>query len=107
MELSARVKGECITFMAGTHGRRRYLQILLEPTRADLLEKMAKENGVRLTGLAREMIYDGIRRATSVPVYKEAEAKDAAIWRESVRNRIEGRTRKRREIENSAADQAE
>ena len=93
--------------MAGTHGRRRYLQILLEPTRADLLEKMAKENGVRLTGLAREMIYDGIRRATSVPVYKEAEAKDAAIWRESVRNRIEGRTRKRREIENSAADQAE
>jgi hypothetical protein len=106
MELSARVKGECITFMAGTHGRRRYLQILLEPTRADLLEEMAKEKGMRLTGLAREFIYDGIKRASSVPVYKEAEAKDAAIWRESVRNRIEGRTKKRKEIEESGGDQA-
>ena len=92
--------------MAGTHGRRRYLQILLEPSRADLLEEMAKEKGMRLTGLAREMIYDGIRRATSVPIYKEAEARDQAIWRESVRNRIEGRTKKRKEIEESAGDSA-
>lgn len=92
--------------MAATHGRRRYLQILLEPTRAELLEEMAKEKGMRLTGLAREMIYDGIRRATSVPVYKEAEARDQAIWRESVRNRIEGRTKKRKEIEESVEDQA-
>ena len=92
--------------MAATHGRRRYLQILLEPTRAELLDEMAKEKGMRLTGLAREMIYDGIRRATSVPVYKEAEARDQAIWRESVRNRIEGRTKKRKEIEESAGDSA-
>ena len=91
--------------MAATHGRRRYLQILLEPTRAELLDEMAKEKGMRLTGLARELIYDGIRRATSVPVYKEAEARDQAIWRESVRNRIEGRTKKRKEIEESAGDQ--
>ena len=92
--------------MAGTHGRRKYLQILLELNRAALLEEMAKEKNMRLTDLAREFIYDGIRRATSVPVYKEAEAQDAAIWRQSVRNRIEGRTKKRREIENSAGDQA-
>lgn len=92
--------------MAGTHGRRKYLQILLEPHRAEILQALADEKGMRLTGLAREMIYDGIRKASSILEYREAEAKDAAVWRESVRNRIEGRTKKRKEIEESAGDQA-
>ena len=85
--------------MAGKHGKRWYLQILLEPHRAELLKELAEEKGVRMTGLAREMIYEGIQKATSSPVYKEAEAKDAAVWRESVRNRIEGRTKNRRKAE--------
>ena len=46
--------------MAGKHGRRVYLQILLEPHRAALLQGLADKEGKRLTGLAREFIYAGL-----------------------------------------------
>ena len=81
--------------MAGKHGRRVYLQILLEPHRAALLQDMADEQGKRLTGVAREVIYSGLEKLYPAHVYKEAKAKDEALWKESVRNRIEGRARNR------------
>lgn len=90
--------------MAGKHGRRVYLQILLEPHRAALLQGLADKEGKRLTGLAREIIYAGLEKLHPAHVYKEAEAKDAALWKESVRNRIEGRTKNRKKAENAAAE---
>jgi len=88
--------------MAGKHGKRVYLQILLEPHRAELLQSAAAEQGKRMTGLAREIIYQGLERAFPTSIYSEAQAKDAALWRESVRNRIEGRTKNRKKAEDAA-----
>ena len=88
--------------MAGKHGRRVYLQILLEPHRAALLQAAADEQGKRLTALAREVIYSGLERTHPAHVYREAEAKDAALWKESVRNRIEGRAKNRKKTEDAA-----
>nr|BDD46103.1 hypothetical protein 2 [bacterium] len=77
--------------MATQHGNRAYLQLLLQPFRADLLKELAQERGVRPTALARDLIYDALERELPASVYKEAEAKDAASWKESVRKRVEGR----------------
>jgi hypothetical protein len=88
--------------MAGKHGRRVYLQILLEPYRAELLQNMSEEQEKRMTAVAREIIYQGLERAFPSSIYNEAKAKDAALWRESVRNRIEGRTKKRKESKDAA-----
>jgi len=89
--------------MAGKHGRRWYLQILLEPHRAKLLEELSEKYEKRMTAVAREIIYLGLRDRLPAHIYNEAKAKDEALWKESVRNRIEGRTRSR----NKSKDVAE
>ena len=55
-----------------------------------------------MTALAREVIYSGLERSHPAHVYREAEAKDAALWKESVRNRIEGRAKNRKKAEDAA-----
>ena len=77
--------------MAIRHGNKTYLQILLDPHRAQLLTTLAEEKGLRLTGLVRDMVYKALERELPSSVYNEAVAKDAAMWRESVRKRVEGR----------------
>ena len=39
----------------------------------------------------RNLIYKDLERKLPSSVYKEAEAQDEAVWRKSVRKRIEGR----------------
>ena len=77
--------------MATQHGNRTYLQLLLQPFRAQLLKDLAAERGVRPTALARDLIYSALERELPASVYKEADAKDQASWKESVRKRVEGR----------------
>ena len=83
--------------MATTHGNKKYLQILLDPNRAELVMQLAQENGVRPTDMVRQMVYAHLDRVLPSSVYGEAEAKDKLCWRESVRKRIEGRSQKRKE----------
>jgi len=83
--------------VATQHGNRSYFQLLLQPYRAQLLKDLAAERGVRPTALARDLIYSALERELPASVYKEAEAKDEASWKESVRKRVEGRASARAE----------
>jgi len=78
--------------MALRHGNKTYLQILLDPHRAKLVMEQAKLKGLRSTAWIREAVYKELERQCSTSTYKEAQAKDEAVWRESVRRRVEGRT---------------
>ena len=77
--------------MSRLHGRKIYLQILLDPFRAELFEQLAEERGVKRTALVREIIYQWTAKQAGSTLYKDAERKDAALWADSVANRIEGR----------------
>ena len=77
--------------MALKHGNKTYLQILLDPYRAKLVMDQAELEGIRATAWVRNSVYSELERQLPSSVYKEAEAKDEAIWRESVRKRVEGR----------------
>jgi|TARA_R100000152_G_C6764541_1_gene189170 hypothetical protein len=78
--------------MALKHGNKTYLQILLDPHRAKLVQDKAKEDGVRATAWIRNAVYSELERQLPSSLYKEALAKDEAVWRESVRRRVEGRS---------------
>ncbi len=78
--------------MALRHGNKTYLQILLDPHRAKLVTERAKENGQRATAWIRDAVYKELERQLPASIYKEAQSKDEAVWRESVRRRVEGRT---------------
>jgi len=52
----------------------------------------AQEKGVRATAWIRNAVYRELERELPASTYKEAEAKDEAVWRQSVRRRVEGRT---------------
>ena len=90
--------------MAGVHGSRVYYQVLLQPNRADLVNALAKEAGVKSTEMIRRMVYSYLERELPASVYKQALAADEAVWRQSVRNRVEGRAKSR---EASKAEVAE
>ena len=90
--------------MAHDHGRKKYLQILIDPNRYELMEQLADEAGfskVRADGVkkvqtsawVREALYKYTADCCDDSLYKVAEAKDQAIWQESVRRRVEGRTK--------------
>jgi|TARA_E500000318_G_C3538144_1_gene203515 hypothetical protein len=93
------------TFMAIRHGNKTYMQILLDPHRAALLADLAKQQGVRSTAWIRDAVYAALEKALPSSVYQEALAKDQASWRESVRRRVEGRSKnKKAATEPSQAD---
>ena len=78
-------------FMALKHGNKTYMQILLDPHRARLVMEQAKSENIRATAWIRNAVYRELERDLPASTYKEAEAKDEAVWRESVRRRVEGR----------------
>ena len=77
------------------HGQKKYLQILLDPARAELLQSLATEKGIKPTALVRELVYQGLARSVPTTIFNEAAAKDEATWRKSVRSRVEGRQAQR------------
>ena len=77
--------------MALRHGNKTYLQILLDPHRAKLVQERAQEKGIRATAWIRDAVYKELERELPASVYKVAQANDEAVWRESVRRRVEGR----------------
>lgn len=83
--------------MAIRHGNKTYLQILLDPNRAALLAELAKEQNIRTTAWIRDAVYTALEKALPASVYHEALAKDEASWRESVRRRVEGRTKSKKQ----------
>ena len=79
--------------MAIRHGNKTYLQILLDPNRAELLKEVAENKGMRPTAWIRDAVYSVLERKLPASVYKEAVAQDDASWKASVRRRVEGRTK--------------
>lgn len=81
--------------MSLVHGKKQYLQILLDRSRYDLLEEIAARDKVRVTEAARKAIYAYLERVCEASQYKAALAMDEAAWAASVRNRVEGKISKK------------
>lgn len=79
--------------MAKRHGNKVHYQVLLDPHRAELLEQMAEQQGARPSWLLRDVAYNALRLAYGTATYGLAEAEDAAVRKQSIRNQVSGRTR--------------
>lgn len=92
--------------MAIRHGNKTYLQILLDPNRAELLKEVAENKGMRPTAWIRDAVYKMLELNVPADVYTAAATKDEAAWQASVRRRVEGRLKSRKQTEDSgkAAD---
>jgi hypothetical protein len=86
------------------HGNKHYCQLLLDPHRYRLAEALAAAEGKKVTGLLRDMVYAALEKILPSSEYKAAEAADEAAWRESVKRRVEGRMRSRKEGKVSETD---
>ena len=80
--------------MALKHGNKSFYQVLIDPNRAELIEKQAEKEGIRGTAWVMKVAYEALQREYSSSENKIAEAKDELMWRESVQRRIEGRRQK-------------
>ena len=83
--------------MAIRHGNKTYMQILLDPHRAELLVKMTESLGVRPTGWIRDVIYKELERCIPEEIYSKALNEDKEEWQASIRRRVEGRMRSKKE----------
>ena len=79
--------------MTKIHGNKIHYQILLDPHRAALLEKLAAGKGVRTTALVRDMVYRALQRGTDGAAYGLAAAKDQALHRQGIQNQVQGRVK--------------
>jgi len=79
------------------HGQKRYLQVLLDPHRADLLDAMAAQQEKRTTALVREMIYELLEQRISPEAYADAVSRDAALRADSIERQVAGRSKRRKE----------
>ena len=79
--------------MATDHGKKKYYQVLVDPNRSLLIEKSASKKGLKGTAWIRDAVYEKLQKEYTKSDYKVAEAKDEALWRESVQRRIDGRSK--------------
>lgn len=84
--------------MAIRHGNKTYLQILLDPNRAQLLMQLAESQKVRPTAWIRDMVYKQLELCVPEAQYKEAFEADKSVWAESIQRRVEGRARLKKEV---------
>lgn len=90
--------------MAHKHGAKLYFQLLLDPHRARLMEELAEKEGyvknrkdgtkkISTTSWLRDSLYAYLSSKVDDSLYAMAKARDEALWRESVRKRVEGRSK--------------
>jgi hypothetical protein len=48
--------------MARPHGKKRYYQVLLDPEQAEATEEEAERQGIRVTALMRNWIYEKLKQ---------------------------------------------
>ena len=98
--------------MAHKHGAKLYFQLLLDPNRAALMEELAEKNGyvknkkdgtkkINTTAWLRDSLYKYLSTVVDESLYKMAAARDAALWQESVRKRVEGRSKAKSQDDDS------
>jgi len=86
--------------MAIRHGNKTYLQILLDPNRAELLMNLAEGLKVRPTSWIRDVFYKELERCVPSDAYQKALDADVEVWKDSIRRRVEGRARPKKDAEN-------
>lgn len=86
------------------HGQKVYCQLLLDTNRYKLAEQLASEQGKKVTGMLREMVYAALEKALPTSDYKAAEAADKAAWAESVQRRVQGRMRPKQQPDGQEQD---
>ena len=74
--------------MTSKHGKKDYYQILLDPHRSELLKDLVNEKGIKASSLIRDLIYEQLEKKVPKHIYQVALAKDKAVWRESISNRL-------------------
>ena len=80
--------------MSQAHGNKKYLQVLIDPNRAVLLEEYAESKGIKASAAMRELLYDQL--ALEFPhKYPQALANDQKIRDQSIANRVAGRQKAR------------
>ena len=56
--------------MALKHGNKSYYQVLIDPNRAELIEKVADREGMRGTAWVRKVTYEALEREYPSSEYK-------------------------------------
>ena len=56
--------------MALRHGNKSYYQVLIDPNRAELIEKAAEKKGIKGTAWVREVAYEALEREFPSSEYK-------------------------------------
>tara|TARA_X000001382_G_scaffold125530_1_gene111077 strand:- start:214 stop:477 length:264 start_codon:yes stop_codon:yes gene_type:complete len=87
--------------LAIKHGNKTYLQILLDPHRAELLMSLAEGLKVRPTSWIRDVVYKELERCIPSQAYERALEADKAAWQDSVRRRVEGRAKLKKDAPDS------
>ena len=90
--------------MATKHGSKLYFQILIDPNRGQLVMDLAEKAGQKPTAWIRDALYEVLKRKLPSSIYDEALAKDEVTWRETVRRRVEGRLKNKKDSADAAND---
>lgn len=77
--------------MPTQHGSKFYCQLLIDPHRYKLVEKLAAKEGKKITATLRDLVYQALEKVYSPSEYRAAELADAATWAESIKRRVQGR----------------
>ena len=90
--------------MATKHGNKVYMQLLIDPNRGQLVMDLAEKAGQKPTAWIRDALYEVLKRKLPSSIYDEALAKDEVTWRETVRRRVEGRLKNKKDSADAAND---
>ena len=77
------------------HGAKRHYQVLIDPARADLLDRVAGKEGKRTTALIRDLLHEFLQGVYTKAEYQEALDADQATRADAVRRQTDGRLRAR------------
>jgi hypothetical protein len=89
--------GTCFDLMACKHGNRTYVQLLLDPLKADLLKNEQEKAGYKkLSDYLRSVLYQYIEE-TKPELYPADTTTKGLSWSEKVARRVDGKKAKRKE----------
>lgn len=77
--------------MPSQHGSKFYCQLLIDPNRYQLAQKLADKQGKKVTALLRDLVYESLETHYTKEEYQRAAWADAEVWNDSVRRRVNSR----------------
>ena len=90
-------EGTCFVLMACKHGNRVYVQLLLDPLKAELLtDEQEKAGYKKLSDYLRSVLYQYVEE-TRPELYPADTATKNLSWSEKVARRVDGKKAKRKE----------